>query len=355
MNLTFSGCMQEADKMKKTIGLILALCLVFVLAADAFAAGKPAFTKQPETSTTNKKGTVSFSVKTTGSIQSLTWYFIDPATGNSYTGKQLAKHFKGLSVGNPNGKKITLKKVPEAMHGWTVYCHVNGNGYKLDSDRVQLLVYGMEAPAQGIVEAEVTSSSGNNSAASSGSSETGDEQDEDSSSGEMQDRTFTVSCSGRLLRKLDSAGKIIDGAPVSSLEFTNTGSFIVTSEEPIKSWTANGIRFEPAEPLKEFKVMNVTASLTLDVKIDRTAADVQVDESNMCKVTCSGCTFSYLRGQLLSVSSGEVPAGAQISIVSDSSDMTDTGYRINGGDISYSGISSFMITVTGDTEIVVEK
>ena len=71
-----------------------------------------------------------------------------------------------------------------------------------------------------------------------------------------QDNTFTVSCSSRLLRKLDSSGKVIDGDPVSSLEFTNTGSFMVSSEEPIKSWSVNGIRFEPAEPINELKIMN---------------------------------------------------------------------------------------------------
>ena len=36
--------MQETDDMKKIWGIVLALCLVFALAADAFAAGKPAFT-----------------------------------------------------------------------------------------------------------------------------------------------------------------------------------------------------------------------------------------------------------------------------------------------------------------------
>ena len=74
--------------MKKILGLILTLCLVFVVAADTFAAGKPAFTKQPENGTTNKKGTVSFQIKTTGSVNSITWHFIDPATGTDYTGKK---------------------------------------------------------------------------------------------------------------------------------------------------------------------------------------------------------------------------------------------------------------------------
>ena len=40
--------------MKKIIGLVLALCLVFSLAAGAFADSKPTITQQPETSTTSK-------------------------------------------------------------------------------------------------------------------------------------------------------------------------------------------------------------------------------------------------------------------------------------------------------------
>ena len=184
--------------MKKITGVILVLCLVFLLAVDAFAAGKPAFTKQPVTSTTNKKGSVSFSVKTSGTIQSLTWYFIDPETGNSYSGKQLSKAFKGLGVAGPTSKKITLKKVPDAMHGWTVYCHINGNGYKIDSDKVQLLVYGLEPPAQGAVETdntEVESKPSGNTTRETEGNEGEDISDDESAGNSSADQSFTVSCS----------------------------------------------------------------------------------------------------------------------------------------------------------------
>ena len=346
--------MQEAYGMKRILGLVLAFCLVFALAADAFAAGKPSITKQPESATTSKKGTVSFSVKTSGSIQSLTWYFVDPSTGKSYTGKQLVKAVKGISVSNPNGKKITLKKVPESMHGWTVYCHLNGNGYKVDSDRVQLLVYGLEPPEQGIVAAESGSSSDSEDegAADSGKSSSDDEDDDGESAAAPQDKTITVSCTSKVLRKLDSSGNAADEAPVSRLEFTNTGSFIVTSEEPIISWSVNGVRFEPAEPISEFKVLNVNDNISLNLKVNRpTAASVQVDESHMCKVTCTGCTFSYLPGKLRSVTTGEVPAGAPINIVADSTELAESGYRINGAEPSNIGLSSFRFIVTEDVEI----
>lgn len=44
MNQLLIGGMQEMDDMKKIWGIVLGLCLVFALAADAFAAGKLAFT-----------------------------------------------------------------------------------------------------------------------------------------------------------------------------------------------------------------------------------------------------------------------------------------------------------------------
>ena len=132
--------------MKRFLGLILALCLILGIAAEAAAAGKPVFSQQPKSATTDRKGTVSFSVKVkaNGSKVSYTWYFINPATGEKVSGKNLSKTVKGVKVAKPNTPKITLKKVPAEMHGWLVYCHINGNGYKQDSDQVVLNVYGME-------------------------------------------------------------------------------------------------------------------------------------------------------------------------------------------------------------------
>ena len=132
--------------MKKLLGIVLTLCLVLTLAADAFAASKPEITKQPETATTSKKGAVSFSISVKGTVSSYTWYFVNPETGDKISGKKLSSNVKGVKVTNPNSKKISLSHVPESMHGWSVYCHVNGNGYKVDSDAVPLYVYGMEIP-----------------------------------------------------------------------------------------------------------------------------------------------------------------------------------------------------------------
>ena len=352
--------------MKKILGLILAFCLVLGIAASAFAA-KVSITKQPETSTTNKKGTVSFSIKTSGSVNSITWHFINPETGEDFTGKKLPSAVKGVKVANPNSKKITLKKVPESMHGWVVYCHINGNGYKLDSDKVMLLVNGLEPPAEmpavmapaepePAPEETTKDSKKDKEKDDSGNSDTGESGDTgDTEAPPPEKEPITVSCNTKALRMLDKSGAVMEGDPVSSLDFgeETSGSFMVTSAEPIKNYTVNGVLIEPTEPVTEFKILNVTAPVTLRLKINRvTASSVQVDESHMCKVVCTGCTFSYLRGGLRGVTEGEVPAGAPISIVADSADLAAKGYKINGAEPINSGMASFRYIVSDDVEIV---
>ena len=363
--------------MKKLLGIILTLCLVLTLAADAFAASKPEITKQPETATTSKKGAVAFSISVKGSVSSYTWYFVNPETGDKVSGKKLSSTVKGVKVSNPNSKKISLSHVPESMHGWSVYCHINGNGYKIDSDTVTLYVYGMDIPETGSSEAPAADAdakpeaepasapvesnpapavaeSGESASQQGGDQAVGTDQGEGADSDLIiENRAITVTSSSKNLFRLDNKGNITDASPVSSLEFNNAGSFAVRSDEPIKSWTVNGIRFEPAQPVNEFKVMNVTESIALDVKIARTsAAEAEIDESKMCKVTCKGCTFTYLSKGLRAVTEGEVPSGAPIRIIADNSDLAAGGYSINGGEPENVGKASLQLTVTDDVTIV---
>ena len=246
------------------------------------------------------------------------------------------------------------------MHGWTVYCQVNGNGYRVESEHVTLLVYGLEAPAHdsdkqpAAEESPVTEKAKDNNnpaAAENSPQEDGQAVDTDGDSG-AQNRTFRVTCSAKALRTLDSSGTVADNDPVSELEFTGTGSFIVTSEDMIKSWTINGIRFEPDEPVKEFTITNATQNISVTLNTSRvSAASIEIDENRLCRVTCIGCTFTYIRGGLRSVTEGEVPAGAPINVIADSSDMAVSGYRINGGDPINAGLGSFRIIVNEDMEI----
>ena len=178
-----------------------------------------------------------------------------------------------------------------------------------------------------------------------------DEEDEGATEGPKE---FTVSASGNILYKADSMGNP-DGDAVSSLTFTGSGNVVVKSEDPFKSWTVNGVRFEPEEEISSFKMLNLSSDTSISLKVAaKTAASAKVDESNMLTVTCKGCTFTYLRGGLKKVASGKVPSGAVIYVFADSYDAAANGYVVNGGEAQSQGAASMQVTVTEDTEIVVK-
>ena len=380
--------------MKRLIGLILALVLVLSLAAGAVAAGKPTIKKQPQTATT-KKGVISFSVdvKSNGAFLTYTWRFVNPQTGAMVTGKKLSGAVKGVRVVNPNSKKIILKKVPKEMHGWQVYCHITGNGYQIDSDVAIINVAGeppiesasaepapepapaeqpteAPAPAEQPTEAPQVTEAPAPAPAEEPKAEAPAEEKkpEEKAPAEPADGTnedaipepeapqpFTVSATGKYLIGLDAHGSPMNEDPVSSLEFTGSGSFIIKSEYPIKNWSVNGAKFEPAEPVTELKVTNVTEKTSLNVSVKKpTAADAQLDESHMCKVVCEGCTFTFRRGGLISVAEGEVPSGAIISIIAGDANLIANGYSINGGEPDHNNLSSFRLTVTDDVTITLK-
>ena len=349
--------------MKKILGLVLVLCLVLSFATDALAAKKVQITKQPESATTNKQGTVKFSIKIKGSAN-ITWYFVNPATGEKTTGRKLNTVFKKVKVSGANKNTITLKKVPEEMHGWYVYCHLTSNGYKLDSKMVVLNVYGKD-PAPEPANPETIPGEGETVAAAPEVGTTSDDgylitSDDDDDKGidpeavEVKDKPITVSATAKVLYKVNNMGKVEDTEPSSTLDFINSGSFLVKSSEPIKKFTLNGMRFEPAEPLYEFKILNVTDSVSLNLTTARVPiADQNLDTSNMVHVSCQGCTFTYMP-TLISVSQGQVPSGAFITVIGGNSDLLANGYSVNGGAPDHQGLASFRIQVTEDTNIVLQ-
>ena len=366
--------------MKKLIGLILVFVLVFAVASQAFAGSKPQITKDPETATVKKGGKVTFSIKTKGTVTTVIWHFVDPVTGADYTGKKLSGAVKGVKVvGGTNGKKITLNKVPEEMHGWKVYAHVNGNGYNVDSQQATLLIAGMDAPSEEPAEQpaaqpveqpadetpEQTAEQPAEEPAEQPATEPAEEpipaetgETPESSVQEVPEedegpKTYTITATSKVLRPLDDSGNVTEYTPASSIEVTGIGYVLVSSEDPIISWTLNGIRVQPAEPVNEFRVLNVTSDLSIDIQTSRvSAADAVVDDSHMCKVTCTGCTFSYSRGKLRSVTEGEVPAGAPINIIADNSDLAKNGYSINGAEPDHLGKAGFQFVVNEDVNIV---
>ena len=75
--------------MKKAFTLLLVFCLILSLSSAAFAAGAPKIKKQPVSQTTDKGGNVTFEFEATG-FTDVSWRFVNPETGEEWTGKQLA-------------------------------------------------------------------------------------------------------------------------------------------------------------------------------------------------------------------------------------------------------------------------
>lgn len=275
--------------MKKVVGFVLVFILVFASASGALAGSRPKITKQPETVTVKAGGTASFTIKTKGTVNVIIWHFTDPVTGQTYPGGSLSKAVKGLKVLNPNKSTITLSKVPESMHGWIVYAHVNGNGYKIDSDQVKLLIAGMDVPAEelqdktpsadstlpedgsaGEVSAQeppvedVPAADAVRDAGYAGAPEAG----ETGVSGrDQQAGAFTVSATSEILKRVDDTGSVTDDLPVDSLQFEGSGNVLVISDDPIVSWTLNGICVIPDQPVKEFMITDITSDLVIDIKV----------------------------------------------------------------------------------------
>lgn len=365
--------------MKKIIGLALVFCLLFVFTADAFAAGKPKITKQPEDGTV-KKGKVTFQIKVSGQVDSITWYLVNPDSGESISAKQLKKDktFPKLGISGENGKKLSLSKVPDEMHGWSVYCHISGNGYKVDSDIVTILISGKEAPDTASSsdkadskkeEAKPASDDPEDSDKAEDDSKTPDQSDDDNTpdvpsdeddsenkaEAKSSDSIVTVTASARVLYSLDASGKAAESKPTSKLELKGPASFIVKSEDPISSWSVDGIRVTPAEPVYEFTISNVVTSISLDFNVQHKAASASVvDESKPCKVTCEGCTFTCIPKKLYSVAEGEVPSGSLITITAGNPSLAKNGYSINGNEPDYKDMSSFSLTVEEDIRIVLK-
>ncbi len=157
--------------MKRLISLLAVLCLVLGCFSTAQAA-KYKISQQPETQTVKKGGNVTFKVKASGvnGDTPITWYFTNPATGESTTGKKLSSVVKGVKVQNPNSLSITLKKVPETLHGWTLYCRIGPKSGAVESDTAMILISGMDVPAAG-ASAAASESGAEEAAASSGAEE----------------------------------------------------------------------------------------------------------------------------------------------------------------------------------------
>ena len=341
--------------MKKLVSLLMILCLVLGVSCQALAVGAPKITQQPVSVTTDRAGSVTLSFRATDfTPNDSSWHFVEPDTGKEWTGPQLRDEMKARKVKNftltaADGKqKLILSGVPKFMHGWEVYAVLVGGGFKVETDHIRIWYYGMQKDESGDSLAKssvVTSPDGTGTAA-------GTAADPEVPAGP---KVITVTAEKVNLYPVDSHGDAILDQAASSLTFEDSGSVAVRSDEPVKYWMINGIRIEPDDSsLTGFVLKNITSDLTISAKIQKAssvAAD-EIDPDTPCEITCVGCSFTYHKGGLSSVTSGTVPLGATI-IVFTTSESAAKGFSINGDAPEHQGSTSFRLKIEDDTTITV--
>ena len=363
--------------MKRLISVMIVLCLLLGVCGIASAA-KITITQQPETQTVKKGGTLTFTVKAKNTSDSgVTWHFQNPATGEDITGKNLSKKVSGLKVQKPNSLSITLKNVPESMHGWTAYCHIGPKSGGADTDTVMILISGLEPPATPVPA--LASESGSASSSTSYS---------DTASGEFSamatpavptatpkpEKIVITGNSKFELYNVDSQGAPL-GKPKDELTFTdgNTASFYVklpdATEGSIQYITVDGVRFTPDGEVRGMSVRGWPNSASVRVKVLKPGADnqpapdvqtlppvteVPVDpNAQMVTVTCENCRFTGYTSSY--AKSGEVPVGTTITVIA-SGGMVGKGYFINGAKKgTHKNEATFQYLVEGETTITMQE
>ena len=368
--------------MKRIVSVLLAICLVLASCSVALAA-KATITQQPETTTVKKGGTLTFTVKAKNANgEGITWHFQNPLIpGSDITGKQLSKSVPGLKVEKPNSLKITLKKVPESMHGWTAYCHIGPKNGGINTDTVMILIDGLEVPEMPVASAASASSvsSQSGSAGSSTLNTAGAGSDAEILSPlptptPVPEKVVITGNSKIELYQVDSAGTPV-GKAEQELTFNpgEKADFYLklpdTTEGTIAYFTIDGIRFTPDGEVKGLAVKGWPTSAHVRIKVNKPGSEEQetsngplvlpeetlapADPSSLVSVTCENCRFTGYKSSF--ATSGQVPVGTTIT-VSASGGMISKGYFINGAKkATHKKEASFQLVVEGDTTIIMEK
>ena len=417
--------------MKRILGLMLILCLTLGCIAPASAAKKVKILRQPQTQTVKAGGKVTFSFKAENN-NVITWYLVNPETGEKIAASKISSVFKGVRVGGQNSWTLTIKRVTSDMHGWGVFARAGiDRTHYTDTDTVQLLIKGMATDSTGAETSEEgdtaddgaeqqgededdggsadkakpvnegdTAQKGEDAtqegedAAPAGDTQIADtqteagdaaataenaeaakpeepEEDPDESDQEI-DKDYVpedinpdeinITANNALLFELDEEGNPI-GEGATSLTFMKVANFFVklNKEGEFQYWSINGARFLLGESLTSFTLRDVKESMSISAKVQSASLatiEAALNRDQMCTITCTNCTFTYLLDGIVQQTSGQVPAGAIIRVIAGDPDnaagrkfVIGKGYSINGGEPEYQEKASFNLTVTGDTTI----
>ncbi len=344
--------------MKRVLSFVLILSLLLSCCVGALAAGIT-ITQQPQTQTVKAGGNVTFKVKAKNAGgAAITWYFSNPATGESTTGRKLAEVVPGVKVSNPNTLSIKLRKVPEELHGWTLYCHIGPKGGGVDSDTVMILIAGKEppvmpTPAPKEEEAPAASSASRDAAPAAVSAPAATKE------------PAVIRGSKVELYKLDQKGNIVGEAQKELTFEEEDADFYVKlpegTEGTIQYILLNSLRLTPEGEVTGMSVRGWSGSASVRVKVKKPgdeenarraqATEEPVDESQLVTITCTNCRFTGWHNSF--AESGKVPVGSTIKVIA-SGGFLKKGYSVNGGASEHKNQASFSLVVEGDTTITME-
>ena len=267
-----------------------------------------------------------------------------------------ARKITNFTLTASEGKqKLYLTNVPKFMHRWEVYVVLVNNGARVESNHIHIYWHGLNPNEKYVAPVKDTgksssgkTASGKNTSGKNTGTTAEAEVDPDAP------KIITITADKVTLCPVDTRGNALEDQAATTLTFEDFGSVAVRSDTPVKYWIVNGIRIEPTESLTSFVLKNITSDLSISAKFAKTAsASETVDMSTLYEVTCSGCTFTYHKGGLKSVSSGEVPSGATIIVFTNDTKSASRGFSINGSAPENLGSTSFHLKIEEDTIITV--
>ena len=170
-----------------------------------------------------------------------------------------------------------------------------------------------------------------------------------------------------LLYRLDDSGNPI-GEGVNQLIFDlSGGSFkaAVKEGDQVLYWQFDGNHVESDVPATSYTFLNVKKSMSISAKVisaAQAARAANLDYNNMVRVTCEGCYFSFSLDGIVRQTEGEVPSGAEITVIAGAAgtaagrkNSISGGYSVNGGAYDHVNKATFKLVVTEDTTITMKK
>ena len=138
--------------LKSAAALLLAVLMLSSLGstlafAEANAADLPIITKSPTGETVDIGGEAIFVAKYENALWA-TWHFVSPDGSKDLTYEEAKQEFPDLWIVDGMYSIMTLRNIPAALNGWSVYCEYSNNKGSTNTEMATITVLGAPAVQQ---------------------------------------------------------------------------------------------------------------------------------------------------------------------------------------------------------------